>query len=192
MSEATIPTNTKTTGQPGKKGRDSVLGWLILLFVGLFFLGIFAFLFYLGHRFFWSKGDQDARSSIAVLSSEETVALVPATEPAGGTPQPSPAPPIVAVDKKTLAVSVLNGGGAKGSAGVLADILKKEGYEKTAVGNTVGNFTGVTIYYSNGNEAAAELLKAVVVKKYPEAKVLPADPKQSETNTKDIVIILGA
>lgn len=190
MSEAN--TNTKTQVKSGRKGHDTLLGWLLLVLVGLFFLAIFAFLFYIGQRFWWNKGAQDTRSSIAVLSSEETVALVPAVEPSGETPPPAPAPPIVAVDKKTLAVSVLNGGGAKGSAGVVADMLKKEGYEKTIIGNTVGNFTGVSIYYSTGNEAVAELLKAVIVKKYPEAKVLPADPKNSETNAKGIIVILGA
>lgn len=190
MSETSTHINNPV--KSGRKGHDTMLGWILFLFVGLFFVAIVGFLFYLGQKFLWSKGSEDARTSIAVLSSEETVALVPAVEPSGGTPPPAPAPPIVAVDKKTLAVSVLNGGGARGSAGVLADILKKEGYEKTLFGNTVGNFAGVTIYYSSENEAAAELLKAIIIKKYPEAKVLPADPKKPETNAKGIVVILGA
>lgn len=92
---------------------------------------------------------------------------------------------------KKLEVSVLNGGAAKGSAGVLADFLKKEGYLKTDMGNTEKDYTGVTIYHAAGLEKEVEAVKASVAKKYPQAKILPADSRNKETSVSQVTIILG-
>lgn len=92
---------------------------------------------------------------------------------------------------KKLEVSVLNGGAAKGSAGVLADFLKKEGYLKTDMGNTQKDYTGVTIYYAAGLEKEVEAVKASVAKKYPQVKILPADSRNKETSVSQVTVILG-
>lgn len=92
---------------------------------------------------------------------------------------------------KKLEVSVLNGGAAKGSAGVLADFLKKEGYLKTDMGNTQKDYVGVTIYHAAGLEKEVEAVKASVAKKYPQAKILPADSRNKETSVSQVTIILG-
>lgn len=92
---------------------------------------------------------------------------------------------------KKLEVSVLNGGAAKGSAGVLADFLKKEGYLKTDMGNTQKDYMGVTIYHTVGLEKEVEVIKESVVKKYPQAKILPADSRNKETSVSQVTVILG-
>lgn len=98
---------------------------------------------------------------------------------------------VVAAAKKAE-ITVLNGGSTKGSAGVLADFLKQEGYLKTSAGNTLGNYTGVTIYHTAAFAKEAEAIKASVVKKYPQAKILPADATNKETSAAQVTIIIGA
>ena len=92
---------------------------------------------------------------------------------------------------KKLDISVLNGGAAKGSAGVLAEFLKTEGYDKTVAGNTLRDYAGTTIYHAASFEKEAEVIRTSVVKKYPQAKVLPADAANKETSVSQITIILG-
>lgn len=92
---------------------------------------------------------------------------------------------------KKLEISVLNGGAAKGSAGTLADFLKKEGYLKTDMGNTLKDYVGVTIYYSAVLEKEAGIVKESVVKKYPQVKIMLADPKNKETLVSQVTIIIG-
>lgn len=92
---------------------------------------------------------------------------------------------------KKLEISVLNGGAAKGSAGILADVLKKEGYGRTDSGNTARDYIGVTLYYTIGLEKEAAIVKESVAKKYPLAKILPVDTKNKETSVSQVTIILG-
>lgn len=92
---------------------------------------------------------------------------------------------------KKMTVSVLNGGGGKGSAGILADILKKEGYSKVQPGNTIKDYVGVTVYYAANLQKEAEIIKGSVAKKYPQATILPADAKNKETSVSEITIIIG-
>lgn len=94
-------------------------------------------------------------------------------------------------DAKTVQISVLNGGAAKGSAGVVADLLKKEGYTKVTAGNTTADYTGTTVYYGSGLEKEAEALKTSLVKKYPQATIKPAVATNKETTTAPLTVILG-
>jgi len=136
-----------------------------------------------------------SQPSITVLpeQSNEQKSVTPKEEAqaAGSTEaKEEPASDTIAAAKK-LGISVLNGGAAKGSAGVLADFLKKEGYLKTVAGNTINNYTGVVVYYASGLEKEAEIIKESVVKKYPQAKILPADTNNKETSVSQATIILG-
>lgn len=89
------------------------------------------------------------------------------------------------------AISVLNGGGVRGSAGQLADNLKSQGYVNVAAGNTEKNYTGATIYYAIGLEQEAEALTGPVGEQYPNVKMAPADPSNPETTVAPLTIILG-
>lgn len=92
---------------------------------------------------------------------------------------------------KKIAISILNGGGVKGSAGVAATFLKGEGYASVTAGNTLKDYTGVVIYFAFGLDKEAEMIKTTVLKKYPQAKTLPVDVKNKETSVSQITIILG-
>lgn len=92
---------------------------------------------------------------------------------------------------KKLKISVLNGGAARGSAGAMASFLKQEGYLKIDVGNTLKDYTGAVVYFAAPLEKEAEAIKESVIKKYPQAKILPADQKDKETIVSQITIILA-
>ncbi len=95
------------------------------------------------------------------------------------------------VAAKKLEISVLNGGAAKGSAGVLADFLKTERYSKVIAGNTQKDYTGTVIYYAANLDKEAGVIKASVTKKYPQAQMLPTDATNKETSVSKITIIIG-
>ncbi|MFZ2299927.1 MAG: LytR C-terminal domain-containing protein [Candidatus Moraniibacteriota bacterium] len=97
----------------------------------------------------------------------------------------------VALAAKKLDISVLNGGAAKGSAGILAEFLKTEGYSKTVAGNTLKDYTGTVVYYAANLEKEAEVVKESVVKKYSQAKILPADANNKETSVSQVTVIIG-
>lgn len=92
---------------------------------------------------------------------------------------------------KKLEISVLNGGAAKGSAGVLAEFLKTEGYSKVIAGNTAKDYAGIAIYHAANLEKEANAIRGSVAKKYPQVKVLPADTANKETTTFPVTIIIG-
>ncbi|MCX6810923.1 MAG: LytR C-terminal domain-containing protein [Candidatus Berkelbacteria bacterium] len=74
----------------------------------------------------------------------------PATQPAS-TP---------AIDKSTIAISVLNGSGTKNSASSTAAILKKAGFNVKSTGNAKSfNYTKTYIYYKTDDATAANLVK---------------------------------
>lgn len=95
------------------------------------------------------------------------------------------------VDKKTLEIAVLNGGVAKGSAAVAADLLKKEGYAKVTASNAQGDYAGVTVYFSVSLEKAAEAVKESLLKKYPAATAKAALVGNKETSAAPVTIIIG-
>lgn len=113
-----------------------------------------------------------------------------ASTPAEGSGAATPDNAGAAAAKK-LTISVLNGGGAKGSAGILADTLKKEGYTGVSPGNTIKDYSGVTVYYAANLEKEAESVKGSVIKKYPQVTLSAADAKNKETSASQITVIIG-
>lgn len=137
-----------------------------------------------------------SQPSIAILSEqasneEKTVSSVDEVQAADAAPAQGLSVNDSVTAAKKLEISVLNGGGIKGSAGTLASFLKTEGYSKTIIGNTMNNYTGVTIYYVAQLEKETAAIKESVIKKYPQAKVLPTDVKNKETAVSQVTIILG-
>lgn len=133
--------------------------------------------------------------SITALSESSDEAVPPAESQQADTPQAGNADQQPAADSaeaaKKLEVSVLNGGAAKGSAGVLAEFLKTEGYAKTIAGNTAKDYAGTAVYHAASLEKEAEAVRTSVAKKYPQAKILPADATNKETTTSPVTIIIG-
>lgn len=140
----------------------------------------------------------DTRPSISASPLQITVPETPkpvadALE-ASGAPVPSqtetkPSAPITPA--ASLDVKVMNGGGIKGSAGKVQTFLKGQGYTKTQVGNTVGDYTGVTVYFRDGKEADADAVKQLLLKDYPSAQTKVASSVKNEDGSADVVVILG-
>ena len=97
----------------------------------------------------------------------------------------------VALPAKDVEISVQNGGAAKGSAGTVAELLKKAGYVKVGTGNTVNNYTGVVIYYAASMEKEAEAVKQILIKNYPGTVTKAAISTNKETSAALLTIIVG-
>lgn len=94
-------------------------------------------------------------------------------------------------DVKKESVLVLNGGGAKGSAGEVVALLKKEGYEKVSSGNTEKDYTGVTAYFASGKESVADEVKKLLLKRYPKTVSREVVESNKETSGASVVVIIG-
>lgn len=97
----------------------------------------------------------------------------------------------VPADAKQEAVVVLNGGGAKGSAGTIAVLLKQGGYAKVTTGNTTKDYTGVTVYHAAGKGDPAAAIVKILLKQYPKAVSKEAPKTDAEASSSAVVVIIG-
>ena len=181
---------TKDGGHPESSPRphDELWGRLVISVLLLGLLAMLAFFALLGYRIY--DGRHENGPSIADLP--KSAAPAEPTQGAATTAENTPAPEASApIDAKQTVASVLNGGGAKGSAGTLAESLKQAGYAKTVAGNASGDSAGVIVFYKDGQEAVAKAVLAEVAKKYPKASIAPADAKRPETGSSPITVIIG-
>ena len=95
------------------------------------------------------------------------------------------------LDVKQESILVLNGGGAKGSAGEVTTVLKQEGYGKVSSGNTQKDYIGVTLYFAPQKEAVSNEVKKVLLKRYPRAISQEAKENDKETTGASVVVIIG-
>lgn len=184
---------SRAKNSPRTHSREPLWGTILLACMLLFVIASIGGIGWVVYSKWQSERAAESRPSISALPerSDEQAAASPQTgaEQAADTKE-QPASGSLETAKK-LEISVLNGGGAKGSAGVLADFLKSEGYLKTDAGNTLKDYSGVTVYHAAALEKEAEAIKASVIKKYPQAKILPADATNKETSVSQVTIILG-
>jgi len=175
---------------PSRSSRQPLFGTLLFSGLVLMMLVVVALLSWWGYRGWNFTQERSALPSIAALpiTEEKTESSVPVKEEPK-TEEPSQEELV----KKTKAadIKVLNGGAAKGSAGVLGEALKKEGYTKISVGNTTGNYTGTTIYFASGLDQEAATLKASLLKSYPKTETKPALIDNKETTQASLTVILG-
>lgn len=169
---------------------ESFLGGLLVVLLLIIVVGVIAFFSVFGYQL-W----RDHQAVKNTPSIERMVAAKPTPPPAPAsseTPPAEPAPsPAPTLDKATLEIKVMNGGAPRGSAGTFTETLKKAGYTKTTFGNTVGDFTGTTIYFADGKEAEAEVLKVDVAKTYPKVTTAKAVTTNKDTTGASLVVVLG-
>lgn len=187
---------TEHISQP--RSRESLWGAFLFAFMFLFVIVSIASIGWGVYTGWKSNRLAKAEPSIAVLSqqSNEQKNIVVTDEAKASEngqskqseEQTLPSDPAGA---KKMLISVLNGGAAKGSAGIAATFLKGEGYVNVTPGNTLKDYLGTVVYYAASLEKEAEAIKTTLVKKYPQAKILPADAKNKETSVSQITIILG-
>ncbi len=184
-----------------KRSKESVFG--TLLFVALIVCTITSIV---GVGFVaytkWQMSKQEsARPSIVALvteqekNGEKTPDSVESSEMTEEKQEPDTATNAsqdeTIVKLKAMAISVLNGGAIKGSAAVVTDLLKKEGYSKSVAGNATGDYVGVAVYYATGLEQPAVIIKEALIKKYPNVTIKAALPGNKETTASPITVILG-
>lgn len=117
-----------------------------------------------------------AKSGLEEVSSEGQEAETPKEE---------------TLDVKLESILILNGGGAKGSAGEVLDLLKKEGYKKASLGNTEKNYTGVVAYFAPQKEGVADEIKKTLLKRYPKMTSQGSMEDNKETTGASVVVIIG-
>ncbi len=137
------------------------------------------------------------RASIARLSSDipalETTDTEAAPEviPVATPSAPASEEPAASADAKQEPIAVLNGGGAKGSAGTVAALLKQDGYTKVTTGNTTKDYTGVVVYHAADKAASATAIVKSLLKQYPKALSKEAPKTDAEASSGAIVVIIG-
>lgn len=198
---ATLPEGTSESVGPVSSPRTSnevLLGGMVVAVLSLLLLVLAGTFGYFGYGLWKAAQVERTTPSIQELGekplSPEQIAAAPTP-----TPPPTPiTPPPASVPTPTsetqlvaLEVKVLNGGGARGSASTLTELLKKVGYTKAAFGNAVNDHTGTVVYYTAALQGEAEAVKAVVAKTYPNTTLTPAQSGDKDATVAGIVVILG-
>lgn len=186
--EETPVTNDKSDAEPN----EAFFGALLIGCLVLSFLAATAYFGYSGYRYFKAMKAEETIPSISLLPNGENKKSIEleTTEKKEIASDPAIVA-AVAVDKKKLEIKVLNGGTAKGIAGTYTEKLKKGGFIKATVGNSVGDYTGATIYFAKGQETGMTVLKETVQKDYPTVSVKEAESGNKDTIVAAIVLILG-
>jgi len=172
--------------------QDELLGKLIMTVSVIAILSAVAFFGYLGYRV--KESASSDRTSIETLGKDPGAVVANAPEAPVKAETPTPPPTTqgdASVRKDTLPILVLNGGGPKGSASAVSDILKSAGFAKVTTGNSVGDYSGLVVYKADGNDSAAETVRKTLSTKYPAVSVKPADTKNTDTTKATIVVIFG-
>lgn len=192
VPESSKNDTTSARGVSSRRSRESLWGAILFACMLLFVIVSVGGVGWVVYSQWKSERMAESQPSISALSAsdEETP---PATEEATAPVAEATASESdnITIAAQNLTISVLNGGGAKGSAGAVAEFLKTAGYSKTQAGNTIKDYTGVTVYYSANLEKEAEIIKQNVAKKYPQVTLSPADTKNNETSASQITIIIG-
>src|SRR3989344_352411 len=164
-----------------QKSREPLWGALVFASMLLFVLASIGGIGWTTYVQWKAKRVAENHPSVLLLEepTNEETSVVPVTpsQERGETDNQTSSVNDVSILAKKLEIAVLNGGAAKGSAGSLADFLKKEGYNKITIGNTLNNYTGAILYYAPDVEKEVASIKENVAKKYPQIKTLPADIK---------------
>lgn len=101
-------------------------------------------------------------SATATPTPSPSVSASPSGSPsptASSTPTASPSPTTTRIPPSQLpAVSVLNQSGITGEAARVAAALREQGWRISGIGNWRGSVPSTTVYYPDGEEAAARQL----------------------------------
>ncbi len=190
-----IPSGSENT--PQKTSYESLFGGMLFLCMILFVIASISFIGWFAYKNWKNHNNALNEPSIEKLSKENINESISSemkdeknteNETAKSEEKETIADP---VSLKKVTISVLNGGGTKGSAGALATFLKEEKYTDVTIGNANSDYTGTTLYFSSGMEKEADAIKLVLLKKYPQTKILSADTANRETYTSKITIIIG-
>ncbi len=176
-----------------KEPNEAFFGSLLLSCLALSLIAATGYFGLVGYRYFKQAQVEKAIPSIESLQKEvPTIAQEkkessekPASESLGATEKPA------VIDKKTLSIKVLNGGSTKGVAGAYAEKLKQAGFTGVAIGNSIGNYAGQTLYYAKDQVVGANVIKEEVMKAYPKLVVKEATTSDKDAAVATFVLIIG-
>lgn len=180
---------------PVKKSRESLFGSLLFTAIVVVILVLILAAGWGGYKGFRVNQEQAALPSIGNLAIEEQ--KTEAAEPVKSMEEEKKEQTVtnseteLRTKAKNTEIKALNGGAAKGSAGIVAEILKKDGYTKVVPGNTLKDYTGTVVYYAAGLEKEAGFVKEALLKNYPKAEIKAAITSNTETTQASIVVIVG-
>ncbi len=180
-----------------RASREPLFGTILfvcILLLGVAVLGGIGWVGYQGYRLNQKQATLPSISNLSLsVASEETEENTGSTQtiPEETTLKVADDQEETMKKAKASTIKVLNGGATKGSAAILADILKKEGYTQVTTGNTLKDYTGVVVYFSPETEKEAELVKGALIKTYPQVVAKPAIKTNTETTQAPIAIIFG-
>lgn len=182
--------------QPVKKSKEVFFGKLLFAGIVVAVVAFVASVVWGGYHGYRISQQQSALLSIGSLAKEEKKAESEEKmiEPAEGKEKDLSADNQkneIQVKAKNTEIKALNGGAAKGSAGKVSEILKKDGFSKVLPGNTLNDYTGSAVYFSPGLEQEANFVKETLLKEYPKVEVKAAIKTNAETTQAPIVIIVG-
>lgn len=178
-----------------KKSRESLFGTLLFTAIMVVILVLVLAAGWGGYKGFRANQEQTALPSIGnlAIAEQKTEVVEPEKSQEGEVKEEviTNLETELRTKAKNTDMKALNGGAAKGSAGVVAEILKKDGYTKVTPGNTLKDYTGTVVYYAAGLEKEAGFVKETLLKNYPKAEIKAAIPSNTETTQAPIVVIVG-
>lgn len=178
---------------PADNSHESLWGMVLLVGMLLGTVVIVTGIGYGMHRLWQTQKQNAAKQSIVslpVTPQENTESNVSSSTAATAPASSEKMAVDSGTDAHSVQISVLNGGAAKGSAGVVAEMLKKAGYTKVTVGNAVADAVGVTVYYKTDLEKAAQAVGQSLFKTYPKAMLKPAQTS-GDQGVAPVTVIVG-
>lgn len=193
MEEQPTPKNVEEKITTPTSSHEPLFGALLFGMMILLTLGAVGLIGWSAYRGFRMTEERGALPSIAALPAQEAMPEKISEETVT---EPKETVSVISAEEslkkaRGTDIKVLNGGAAKGSASVAAELLKKDGFTKVTTGNTTSDYVGVTVYFGSSVESEAEAVKNFLIKTYPKAekKATPKDNK--ETTQASIVVVLG-
>ncbi len=190
--EVAIEQEVSSSAKP-QSSREPLFGTLLLIFMMIIFLGVVAGIILGGYHGWRLNKEEKTLTSIESLAVKEAPVEEEVPSKKEGQTNPSAesaSEEQVLVKAKATEIKVLNGGAAKGSAGIVTELLKKEGFIKAVAGNALGNYVGTVVYFAPALEQEAQKVKVVLMKTYPTVETKPAVSNNKETSQAPLTVIL--
>lgn len=198
MEEKEIPSGGSDQGQTvsqgvsrGKNSKESWYGVFLLLGFGVMVCALIGSTGWWAYRHLYLPTQQEQASIDSLVRGISQSQKNSDSEEMVSSEKEAETPKEEAFDVKQESILVLNGGGVKGSAGEVAALLKKEGYEKVSLGNTEKDYAGVTVYFASGKEGMADGVKKLLLKRYPKTVSQEVVESNKETSGGSVVVIIG-
>lgn len=195
IMKGTVQSDQNKTSVQSRVSHEPFFGMLVFAALLLFTIVSLAGIGWVMYSEWQASREHSGQLSIATLPKEEQISDEALTDNNQGDPdqnvalQNSEEKPILA--PKDVEVKVLNGGAAKGSAGIVTDVLKQAGYAKAIFGNATGDYSGVVVYHKVGLDREATAVKDALIKKYPVVTMKEAGTANTEVSVMPITVVVG-